>query len=184
MKRLLIGFAGVAALTLGGSTSLIAAEVSKDAGRNTCYTGRHHSVRLDISGDGDTAVGTLYNGQDKELTTSATIKDGKVQLNFDHYQTTIVPPSRTGTGWQCGDQPSGREPSWRAWMNQRQLPRRRELRRQLELRSPGSTGCGGRAGRAAERAGQAAVAECARRHPFHATVTGSDRGSSGQCSLH
>jgi hypothetical protein len=43
--------------------------------------------RLDISGEGKNLVGTLYNGTDKETTTSASFKDGKLQLDFDHYLT-------------------------------------------------------------------------------------------------
>jgi thiol-disulfide isomerase/thioredoxin len=41
--------------------------------------------RLDISGTGDQVVGTLYNGEEKETTTSASIANGAVQLNFEHY---------------------------------------------------------------------------------------------------
>src|SRR6202044_3631690 len=88
---------GVAALTLSGSVNLIAAGSLEGRWSATLVTqGITIPFRLDISGDGDTAVGTLYNGQDKELTTSASIKDGKVQLNFDHYQTTIVATVKDG----------------------------------------------------------------------------------------
>ena len=52
--------------------------------------------RLDISGDGDRIVGTLYNGEDKETTTSAAIGDGKVKLNFDHYLTSITAEVKNG----------------------------------------------------------------------------------------
>jgi peroxiredoxin len=46
--------------------------------------------RLDISVNGNTVVGKLYNGwEDYETTTSATIEDGNVQLNFEHYLTSI-----------------------------------------------------------------------------------------------
>jgi thiol-disulfide isomerase/thioredoxin len=46
--------------------------------------------RLDISGDGATLKGTLYNGfQPYETTTSASFQDGKLVLNIEHYLTTI-----------------------------------------------------------------------------------------------
>ena len=38
--------------------------------------------RLEISGSGKNVVGTLYNGEDKETTTSASIQNGKVELDF------------------------------------------------------------------------------------------------------
>jgi hypothetical protein len=52
--------------------------------------------RLDIAGDGDKAVGTLYNGEDKETTTSASIRDGKVELVFEHYLTAIIANVKDG----------------------------------------------------------------------------------------
>jgi hypothetical protein len=52
--------------------------------------------RLDISGDGNKVVGTLYNGQDKETTTSATIHGGNVELNFEHYLTAIKATVKDG----------------------------------------------------------------------------------------
>jgi thiol-disulfide isomerase/thioredoxin len=57
---------------------------------NTEQGGSKIPFRLDITGEGDQATGTLYNGEDKEYTTSASIKDGKVVLNFDHYLVSIV----------------------------------------------------------------------------------------------
>ena len=46
--------------------------------------------RLDISSSGDRVVGKLYNGaKDYETTTSAKIENGAVELNFEHYLTTI-----------------------------------------------------------------------------------------------
>jgi peroxiredoxin len=44
--------------------------------------------RLDISGDGEKVVGTLF-GHEPENTTSASLKDGKLELVFEHYLTTI-----------------------------------------------------------------------------------------------
>jgi thiol-disulfide isomerase/thioredoxin len=51
--------------------------------------------RLDISGDGSNVVGTLY-GHDKEFTTSGSFKDGKLELNFDHYLVSIVATVKDG----------------------------------------------------------------------------------------
>jgi len=46
--------------------------------------------RLDISVTGNTVTGKLYNGwEDFETTSSATIQDGIVELNFEHYLTSI-----------------------------------------------------------------------------------------------
>jgi thiol-disulfide isomerase/thioredoxin len=46
--------------------------------------------RLDISVNGNTVVGKLYNGsEDFETTTSASIENGEVKLNFEHYLTSI-----------------------------------------------------------------------------------------------
>jgi thiol-disulfide isomerase/thioredoxin len=52
-------------------------------------TGVEIPFRLDISGEGDQAIGTLFNGRDPKTTSSARIKDGKVTLNFEHYLTSI-----------------------------------------------------------------------------------------------
>jgi thiol-disulfide isomerase/thioredoxin len=52
--------------------------------------------RLDISGEGNNLVGTLYNGEDKETTTDASLVDGKVTLNFEHYLTKIVATKKDG----------------------------------------------------------------------------------------
>jgi thiol-disulfide isomerase/thioredoxin len=52
--------------------------------------------RLDISGDGSKLTGTLYNGDDKETTTDATLVDGAITLNFEHYLTKIVATPKDG----------------------------------------------------------------------------------------
>jgi thiol-disulfide isomerase/thioredoxin len=52
--------------------------------------------RLDISGAGDHVVGTLYNGDDTETTTSARIENGSVRLNFEHYLTSISATVKDG----------------------------------------------------------------------------------------
>jgi peroxiredoxin len=46
--------------------------------------------RLDISGEGQDLRGTLFNGDQKETTTSAEWQNGSIVLHFDHYLTTIT----------------------------------------------------------------------------------------------
>jgi thiol-disulfide isomerase/thioredoxin len=53
--------------------------------------------RLDISGEGATLKGTLYNGWDPfETTTGARFEDGKLVLNIDHYLTRITASLKDG----------------------------------------------------------------------------------------
>jgi thiol-disulfide isomerase/thioredoxin len=52
--------------------------------------------RLDISGEGQSLVGTLYNGEEKETTTSASFNNGNVVLNLEHYLTKIVATLKDG----------------------------------------------------------------------------------------
>ena len=52
--------------------------------------------RLDISGSGANLKGTLYNGDDKEFTTSAKFENGKLVLDFAHYLTTITATLKDG----------------------------------------------------------------------------------------
>jgi peroxiredoxin len=52
--------------------------------------------RLDISGEGTGLVGTLYNGEEKETTTSASFNNGNVVLNLEHYLTKIVATLKDG----------------------------------------------------------------------------------------
>src|ERR1700678_418242 len=53
--------------------------------------------RLDISGSGNQVVGTLHNGgADVETTTSATVENGAVKLNFEHYLTSIEASLKDG----------------------------------------------------------------------------------------
>ncbi|MCU1257713.1 MAG: hypothetical protein JWO80_598 [Bryobacterales bacterium] len=52
--------------------------------------------RLDISGDGPNLKGTLYNGEEKETTTSASFRDGVVVLNLEHYLTKIIATYKEG----------------------------------------------------------------------------------------
>jgi peroxiredoxin len=52
--------------------------------------------RLDISGDGATLIGTLYNGDEKETTTSAKLDNGAVVLNYETYLTSIKATPKDG----------------------------------------------------------------------------------------
>jgi len=100
MRTLLKSIAGVAAIVLSAS-----AVYAADAG-NGRYSGRYSAsitlngvvipFRLDVSGEGNHVVGTLYNGADKETTTDASLTDGKLTLNFEHYLTKIVATEKNG----------------------------------------------------------------------------------------
>jgi thiol-disulfide isomerase/thioredoxin len=81
-----------AALSTGYAASPTAASV---AGRWTAQlitqNGTTIPFRLDISGTGPTLKGTLYDGFDPyETTTSASLQEGKLVLNIQHYLTTIT----------------------------------------------------------------------------------------------
>jgi thiol-disulfide isomerase/thioredoxin len=52
--------------------------------------------RLDITGSGANLKGVLYNGDDKEFTTTAKFQDGKLVLDFAHYLTTITATLKDG----------------------------------------------------------------------------------------
>jgi thiol-disulfide isomerase/thioredoxin len=80
-------------------SSLPAASAQNLAGRwaaASVTNGVTIPFRLDISGEGGHIVGTLYNGEDKEFTTSVKLQDGKLELNFEHYLTSIVATVKDG----------------------------------------------------------------------------------------
>jgi thiol-disulfide isomerase/thioredoxin len=52
--------------------------------------------RLDLSGDGPSFKGTLFNGDDTQTTTSATHEGQTVVLKLDHYLTNIVATEQDG----------------------------------------------------------------------------------------
>jgi thiol-disulfide isomerase/thioredoxin len=53
--------------------------------------------RLDIAVSGDTVTGKLFNGnEDFETTSSAHIENGAIELNFEHYLTSIVATVKDG----------------------------------------------------------------------------------------
>jgi thiol-disulfide isomerase/thioredoxin len=95
-SRNLLGLASVAACV---GVAAIAGPAESLDGRwdaTVVQGGATIPFRLDISGDGKNVVGTLYNGEDTETTTSANIKDGRVELNFDHYLTYLKATLKDG----------------------------------------------------------------------------------------
>jgi thiol-disulfide isomerase/thioredoxin len=52
--------------------------------------------RLDISGDGAALTGTLYNGDEKETTTSTKLDNGTIVLNYETYLTSIKATAKDG----------------------------------------------------------------------------------------
>ena len=94
--------AGFALIALGaGSVMAQAASTENLDGRWTATITQHNGAvipfRLDISGSGGHVVGTLHNGAaDIENTTSASIENGVVTLNFEHYLTAIEATVKNG----------------------------------------------------------------------------------------
>lgn len=90
--------AGVSIVVIGIGTA-IAGEQANLEGRwaaSTTQGGVEIPFRLDISGSGDKVIGTLYNGRDPKTTTSGSLKDGKLELNFEHYLTSIKATVKDG----------------------------------------------------------------------------------------
>jgi thiol-disulfide isomerase/thioredoxin len=96
MRRLTKSIAGLAAIVLSASTAFAADSLSGRYDANITLNGIVIPFRLDISGQGSSLVGTLYNGADKETTTDASLVDGKLTLNFEHYLTKIVASEKNG----------------------------------------------------------------------------------------
>src|SRR5215831_2376153 len=97
MRRVLRNFTRVAVVALGAGVSVAAAGDNLNGrwAATTTQGGVTIPFRLDISGDGSNVVGTLY-GHDKEFSTSGSLKDGKLELNFDHYLVSIVATVKDG----------------------------------------------------------------------------------------
>jgi thiol-disulfide isomerase/thioredoxin len=99
MRRFAINLLGLAGVAACFGVTAIAAPAESLNGRwaaTVVQSGVTIPFRLDISGEGKNVVGTLYNGEDKETTTSARIQDGKVELNFDHYLTYLKATVKDG----------------------------------------------------------------------------------------
>src|SRR5208282_295115 len=100
MKSLSRNILGLTAVIAGfGATAAWADSAASIDGRwdaTLTVNGAAIPFRLDISGDGATLKGTLYNGDDKEYTTSASFKDGKLALSQEHYLTRITATLKDG----------------------------------------------------------------------------------------
>ena len=75
--------AGLAAIGVAGDLD------GRWSGALISSSGVEIPFRLDLSTKDGKAVGTLYNGRDPKTTSSATVTDRKVILNFEHYLTSI-----------------------------------------------------------------------------------------------
>jgi len=88
--------AGLALMILGAGSALAAGSINGRYDATINLKGTIIPFRLDISGEGSTLTGTLYNGDDKETTTDASFVNGVVTLNFEHYLTKIVATPKDG----------------------------------------------------------------------------------------
>jgi hypothetical protein len=96
--------AGLAAmLGISGITGLIQAATTSDTNLSGRWTATIKKgdlaipFRLDISVSGDQVTGKLYNGsEDFETTSSARLENGKIELNFEHYLTSIIANVKDG----------------------------------------------------------------------------------------
>ena len=92
MKTIAIGLAAIAAFALPAA----AQSLNGRWAATVVQGGATIPFRLDISGDGKNVTGTLYNGEDTETTTSASIENGNVKLDFEHYLTYIKATVKDG----------------------------------------------------------------------------------------
>lgn len=96
MRSLTKHLTGVGVIALAVGTLAQGQDLKGRWAATTEQGGAKIPFRLDLAGDGDKAVGTLYNGEDKEYTTSASIRNGKAELNFDHYLVSILAEVKNG----------------------------------------------------------------------------------------
>jgi thiol-disulfide isomerase/thioredoxin len=97
LAKNILGF--TAAIAAFGATALWADSATSLDGRwdaTLTVNGAVIPFRLDISGDGATLKGTLYNGDDKEFTTEASYENGTLVLNQEHYLTKITATLKDG----------------------------------------------------------------------------------------
>ena len=96
-SKTILGF--TASIAAFGATALWADSAASLDGRWDATLNINGAVipfRLDISGDGATLKGTLYNGDDKEFTTQASYENGTLVLNQEHYLTKITATLKDG----------------------------------------------------------------------------------------
>jgi len=96
MRVLPRSITGPAVLVLSAGSAFAADSVNGRYDATINLDGTVVPFRLDISGEGNTLAGTLYNGDDKETTTDASLANGAITLNFEHYLTKIVATSKDG----------------------------------------------------------------------------------------
>lgn len=102
MKRLSRHLIGAVGLSLSLLASVVMAQTSGAPslqGRWDASVTINEVVipfRLDIAGAGNAVTGTLFNGEQKQTTTSARFEKGTVTLNFEHYLTKIVATIKEG----------------------------------------------------------------------------------------
>jgi len=100
MKGLSRNIVGLTAAIVGfGATAAWADSATSIDGRwdaSLTVNGVVIPFRLDISGDGATLKGTLYNGDDQEFTTKASFTKGTLVLNQEHYLTRITATLKDG----------------------------------------------------------------------------------------
>jgi thiol-disulfide isomerase/thioredoxin len=96
MRLLPRSIAGLAVLILSAGSALGANSINGRYDASINLNGTVIPFRLDISSEGNTLTGTLYNGEDKETTTDASLADGAITLNFEHYLTKIVATPKDG----------------------------------------------------------------------------------------
>jgi thiol-disulfide isomerase/thioredoxin len=96
-SKTILGF--TAAIAAFSATAVWADSTASIDGRwdaSLTVNGAAIPFRLDISGDGATLKGTLYNGDDKEFTTEASYENGTLVLNQEHYLTKITATLKDG----------------------------------------------------------------------------------------
>lgn len=86
----------VASLALSVSVSAAESLEGRWAATLKSASGVEIPFRLDISRRGSEVIGTLYNGREPKTTSSADVRDGKVELNFEHYLTSIKAELKDG----------------------------------------------------------------------------------------
>jgi thiol-disulfide isomerase/thioredoxin len=100
MKGLSKNIIGLSVAIVGfGATAAWADSANSIDGRwdaSLTVNGAVIPFRLDISGDGATLKGTLYNGDDQEFTTKASFNNGTLILNQEHYLTKIIATLKDG----------------------------------------------------------------------------------------
>jgi thiol-disulfide isomerase/thioredoxin len=98
MKALSKRMAAVAAAAVLTATSAAGADgVQGRWDATITVDGTAIPFRLDVEGEGAGLRGVLYNGADRQFTTSATLEeDGTLVLDLGHYLTTIVASERNG----------------------------------------------------------------------------------------